>query len=65
MKTSFNIQFSGRELTEKDMIAKVKEIWVASGNKIKDIQTLNIYCKPEEFQYYYVINDSFSGSVGM
>ncbi len=65
MKTSFQIQFSGREVAEKDMIAKVKEIWVASGNKIKDIQTLNIYCKPEEFTYYYVINDSFSGSVSM
>lgn len=65
MKTTFSIQFSGREITEKDIIAKVKELWVASGNKIKDIQTLNIYCKPEEHMYYYVINDSFSGSVPM
>ncbi len=65
MKTSFSIQFSGRELTEKDMIAKVKELWVASGNKIKDIQTLNIYCKPEEFRCYYVVNETFSGSISM
>ena len=45
------------------MIAKIKEIWVAEGNKIKDIKDLNIYAKPEDDACYYTINGDFSGHI--
>lgn len=56
-------QFEGREVTEKELIAKVKEIWTSKGNKIKDITSLNIYIKPEEEMAYYVINDVENGKI--
>ena len=46
MKTAFYVESYGRQVEEKALIAKIKEIWVAEGNKIKDIKDLNIYAKP-------------------
>ena len=48
MKTAFYVESYGRQVEEKALIAKIKEIWVAEGNKIKDIKDLNIYAKPED-----------------
>ena len=48
MKTAFYVESYGRQVEEKTLIAKIKEIWVAEGNKIKDIKDLNIYAKPED-----------------
>lgn len=62
MKTTLSIQYAGKEFSEKELIGRIKELWVAEGNKIKDIQTLNLYIKPEEQMTYYVINDSITGS---
>ena len=45
MKTAFYVESYGRQVEEKALIAKIKEIWVAEGNKIKDIKDLNIYAK--------------------
>ena len=45
MKTAFYVESYGRQVEEKTLIAKIKEIWVAEGNKIKDIKDLNIYAK--------------------
>ena len=42
MKTAFYVESYGRQVEEKALIAKIKEIWVAEGNKIKDIKDLNI-----------------------
>ncbi len=62
MKTTLSIQHAGKETSDKDMVAKVKESWVATGEKIKNIKTLDIYIKPEENTVYYVINGDTSGS---
>ena len=56
MKTAFYVESYGRQVEEKALIAKIKEIWVAEGNKIKDIKDLNIYAKPEDDACYYTIN---------
>lgn len=63
MKTVLNIQHLGQEVTDKEIVAKIKELWVADGNKIKDIKTLDLYIKPEDMAVYYVINANVSGSV--
>ena len=63
MKTAFYVESYGRQVEEKTIIAKIKELWVADGNKIKDIKELNIYVKPEEDACYYIINDSISGQI--
>ena len=63
MKTAFYVEANGQQAEEKAIIAKVKELWVAEGNKIKDIEDLNLYAKPEENACYYTINGTVSGKV--
>ncbi|MED9932346.1 MAG: DUF6465 family protein [Catenibacillus sp.] len=64
MKASFYVEYAGKQVEEKDIIARVKELWVADGNKVKDLKTLNLYVKPEENAAYYVINDdAVSGKI--
>ncbi|MBQ2287585.1 MAG: hypothetical protein II251_02565 [Lachnospiraceae bacterium] len=63
MKTSMYVEYQGLQFEEKDIIAKVKELWVNDGNKIKDIKELKLYIKPEEATVYYVINEETSGKI--
>ena len=63
MKTAFYVEAFGKQAEEKDIVAKIKELWVAEGNKVKDIKTLNIYAKPEDNAVYYTINDEIEGSI--
>ena len=63
MKTSLFVEQQGLQVNEKDIVAKIKEIWLNDGNKIKDIKDLKLYVKPEEFMAYYVINDDISGKI--
>lgn len=63
MKTAFYVEYAGKQVEEKEIIAKVKEIWAEQGNKIKDLKTLNLYVKPEENAAYYVINEDVDGKI--
>lgn len=63
MKTSMYVEYQGLQVEEKEVIAKVKELWVNDGNKIKDIKELKLYIKPEESAVYYVINEETSGKI--
>ena len=65
MKTSMYVEYQGLQFEEKDIIAKVKELWVNDGNKIKDIKELKLYIKPEEATVYYVINEETSGKIDL
>ena len=56
IKTSVVVQFAGKEVTEKDLIAAVKKAYTKKGNKVGDIKTIEIYVKPEESTAYYVVN---------
>ena len=57
IKTSVVVQFAGKEVTEKELIAAVKKAYTKKGNKVGDIKTIEIYVKPEENAAYYVVND--------
>jgi hypothetical protein len=63
MKTSFFVEFYGKQADEKDIVARIKELWVQDGKLVKDIKTLNIYAKPEENLCYYTINDDVQGKI--
>ena len=62
-KTTLTIQASGVEATEAEIKAAVKDAWTAAGNKVKDMETVEIYVKPEEKKAYYVINGNVNGAV--
>ena len=40
IKTSVVVQFAGKEVTEKDLIAAVKKAYTKKGNKVGDIKTI-------------------------
>lgn len=61
MKTNMIIQSNGVEISDKEIVAKVKEKWVEEGKLVKDIKSLTTYIKPEERKVYYVINDEING----
>ena len=57
------VEYFGKQVEEKDMIARVKKAWTSSGRKIGDIKTMELYIKPEESAVYYVINGTETGAV--
>ena len=63
MKMRTFVEYSGKQVEEKEIIANIKKVWVEAGNKVGDIKTLDLYIKPEEDAVYYVINDTESAKV--
>lgn len=61
MKTQVILEMADKQVSDKEITAKVKELWTKDGNKVGDIKTLNTYLKPEEGMVYFVINDSYQG----
>lgn len=62
MKASMYMEFQGKQLDEKELVASAKKIWVENGNKAADLKSLKLYIKPEENTAYYVFNDEVTGS---
>lgn len=65
MKLDLHIEAFGNKIEHKVLVEKVKDLWKADGNKVKDINTLEIYYKPEENMCYYVINTDVKGEVSL
>lgn len=63
IKVNAYVEFYGKQVEEKNIIADVKKAWTNSGRKVGDIKTMDLYIKPEESAVYYVINGTESGSV--
>lgn len=66
MKTTLFVEYYGKQVQveEKAIVASVKKAWTKnSGKKIGDINTMELYLKPEEAAVYYVINGTESGKV--
>ena len=63
VKTTFVVQAAGKEVSMEDAIAKVKEAWVAAGNKETELKEIAVYVKPEENAIYYVANGDVTGRV--
>lgn len=65
MKSNIYVEYQGIQKEQKDFVATAKEIWVSLGNKIKDIETLDLYVKPEEQTVYYVFNGTITGNFSL
>ena len=63
MKVDLFIEVNEHQVLSKDLVEKVKEIWKEEGNKVKDLQNLELYYKPLEQTCYYVINGTQKGSI--
>jgi len=61
MKIDYYVELNGEQTDCKNLSDIVKEIWKSEGNLIKDLNTMEIYFKPEEKMCYYVINGDNQG----
>lgn len=63
VKEEVNFQFSGKSYTSEDFIRITRDVWKYDLNgKEEDIQSIELYVKPEENTAYYVINGDVTGS---
>lgn len=65
IKVNTIVEDHGRQIEESTIIANVKKAWTASGKKIGDIKSIELYIKPEENAVYYVVNKTETGSVAL
>ena len=63
VKTTFVVQAAGKEVSMEDAMTRVKEAWVAAGNKETDMKEVALYVKPEDTAIYYVVNGDVTGRV--
>lgn len=63
IKVKTVVEYYGKQVDEKDIIADVKKAWTKSGKKVGDIKSIELYIKPEEAAVYYVINKTETGAV--
>lgn len=59
------LQFDGNDYDVSAIEANVKASWKDAGKKLSDIETLDIYVKPQEGKAYYVVNKTIEGSVDL
>lgn len=55
VKSSVYVQFGGKEIIEKDVVAACKKAYADLGTD-EDLKTLEVYIKVEEGAAYYVAN---------
>jgi len=61
MKIDYYVELNGEQTDCKKLSDIVKEIWKSEGNLVKDLDTMEVYFKPEEKMCYYVINGTNQG----
>lgn len=59
------VQYDGLESDLSAIYERVKRTYVESGNDIDSIKEIKLYLKPQDFTAYYVINDDYTGKVGL
>lgn len=62
-KTTLVVEYCGKQVDDKTIIADVKKAWTKAGHKIGEIKSMELYIKPEDAAVYYVINGSETGKV--
>lgn len=62
MKSTFYVEYCGKQIDQTSLVKVAKAIWTKSGKKVSDLKNLSLYIKPEENTAYYVFNNDESGS---
>lgn len=63
IKQKVIVEYQGKQVDTKDMVAAVKKAWTKGKNKVSDIKSMDLYVKPEDNAVYYVINGTDAGHV--
>ena len=62
-KKNFVIQYQGRERSQENLLNLIKNEISTKGMEDGDIQSLDVYVKPEEHAVFYVVNKEISGQI--
>ena len=62
-KKNIVIQFQGRERNEKHIMQMVMKDAMEKGVKDEEVESVDLYIKPEEQAVFYVINKEINGSI--
>ena len=63
MKVAMEVQFADKAYTQDDLVKIAKDVWKYDlKQKASDLNSVELYVKPEEQAVYYVMNKEFSGS---
>lgn len=63
LTTNISIQFAGKSYTNEELVKIAKDVWQYDLKKEeKELQSVELYVKPEESTVYYVFNGNESGS---
>ncbi len=65
MKQQMFLQFNEQEVELSTVEANVKKEWKEAGHKLTEIETLDIYVKPQEGKAYYVVNKEIEGKTDL
>lgn len=65
MKQQMFLQFNEQEVELSTVEANVKKDWKDAGRKLTEIESLDIYVKPQEGKAYYVVNKEVEGKVDL
>lgn len=63
MKMDLFIELNGKQIDYKTLKERVKKDWKGAGKKIKELETLKLYYKPDEESCYYIINGETKGKI--
>lgn len=63
VKCELTVQFSGKSYTQEELLKIAKDVWVYDLNRnTEELQSVELYVKPEEGSAYYVFNGTETGS---
>lgn len=63
IRTFMRIQFSDRDYAQGDLFQMAREVWIRDlGRDAEDLESIDLYVKPEESKVYYVMNGDKTGS---
>ena len=62
-KCEMHIQYAGKSYSQEDLVKIAKDVWKYDlKRKVGELNTVELYVKPEENKAYYVMNGEFTGS---
>ena len=63
LKSELHLQFGGNSYTKDDLVKIAKDVWKYDlKQKAGDLESIELYIKPEDHAVYYVMNKEFTGS---
>lgn len=62
-KKNIVIQYQGRERSEENLLDLIKSDALGQGIEDDEIETVDVYVKPEEQSVFYVINKQIEGNI--